>query len=96
MHKNETKSNQQAQESIKSAHQKKTMSLEAARDSLLQDNDELRIEKQRYQMQNNGLNSELDNKDKKLTKTQKELVKYQNQCAKHILENKNNEEDFKN
>jgi len=47
-------------------------------------------------MENNGLNSELDSKDKKLSKTQKELVKYQNQCTKHILENKNNEEDFKN
>jgi hypothetical protein len=47
-------------------------------------------------MQNSGLNSELDSKDKKLSKIQKELVKYQNQCTKHILENKNNEEDFKN
>ena len=80
---------------MKTAHQKKIISLEAAQDSLLKDHDQLRIEKSRYQMQNSGLNSELDSKDKKLSKIQKELVKYQNQCTKHILENKNNEEDFK-
>ena len=80
---------------MKTAHRKKIISLEAAQDSLLKDHDQLRIEKSRYQMQNSGLNSELDSKDKKLSKIQKELVKYQNQCTKHILENKNNEEDFK-
>jgi len=45
MHKNETKCNQQAQESMKTAHQKKTISIEAARDSLQKDYDQLRIEK---------------------------------------------------
>jgi hypothetical protein len=45
LHKNETKSNQQAQESLKAAHQKKIISLEAAQDSLLKDYDQLRVEK---------------------------------------------------